>query len=119
MTKPQRHTRGLQLGFLALLVFSTAQVVWWVYDQTHLARRERENLERLYDTEVQLAGRLLAEGRRWQEISSLLPDLALEGGRVVPSSAALAAIETSTPGACAATAPRGASSCSCSSPAWQ
>ncbi len=94
MTKPQRHTRGLQLGFLALLVFSTAQVVWWVYDQTHLARRERENLERLYDTEVQLAGRLLAEGRRWQEISSLLPDLALEGGRVVPSSAALAAIES-------------------------
>jgi len=92
MTRPARHTRGLQLGFLALLVFSTAQVVWWVYDQTHLARREQRNLERLYETEAQLAGRLLAEGRRWEEISRLLPDLALEGGRVVPSSAALAAI---------------------------
>ena len=82
MTRPSRHTRGLQLGFLALLVFSTAQVVWWIYDQTQLARRERENLERLYETEAQLAGRLLAEGRKWDEISRLLPDLALEGGRV-------------------------------------
>jgi signal transduction histidine kinase len=92
MTRPSRHTRGLQLGFLALLVFSTAQVVWWVYDQTQLARRERENLERLYETEAQLAGRLLAEGRKWDEISRLLPDLALEDGRVVPSSAAVEAI---------------------------
>jgi signal transduction histidine kinase len=92
MTRPARHTRGLQLGFLALLVFSTAQVVWWVYDQTHLARREQRNLERLYETEAQLAGRLLAEGRKWEEISHLLPDLALEGERVVPSPAALEAI---------------------------
>ena len=92
MGRPARHTRGLQLGFLALLVFSTAQVVWWVYDQAQLARREQKNLERLYATEAQLAERLLAEGQAWPEISRALPDLVLERGRVAPSPAALAAI---------------------------
>ena len=87
-----RGTRALQIGFLALLAFSTAQVLWWVYDQSRLAGQEARAVERLYETEARLARELLAEGRSWESIAAELPHLERTDGEVRVSAAALAAM---------------------------
>ena len=87
-----RGTRALQIGFLALLAFSTAQVLWWVYDQSRLAGREARAVGRLYETEARLARELLAEGRPWEAIAAELPHLERVGDEVRVSASALAAM---------------------------
>ena len=89
---PRRRTRALQIGFLALLAFSTAQVVWWVYDQSRLAGERRRSTEELYQTEAQLARELLHEGRSWEEISPRLPHVVRVGDTVQIAPEALADI---------------------------
>jgi len=79
---PRRRTRALQIGFLALLAFSTAQVVWWVYDQSRLAGERRRSTEELYQTEAQLARELLKEGTGWETIARRLPDIERVDGEV-------------------------------------
>jgi len=89
MTDPRRRTRALQIGFLALLAFSTAQVVWWVYDQSRLAGQRRHSIEALYDTEARLGQELLNEGHPWGEIVARLPHLEKHDDRVIVAPAAL------------------------------
>ena len=45
-------SKALQLGFLALLAISTAQVAWWVADQRSLARLERDRVTALYEADA-------------------------------------------------------------------
>jgi signal transduction histidine kinase len=87
-----RGTRALQIGFLALLVFSTAQVLWWVYDQSRLASQEASAVGRLYETEARLAKELLAEGHPWESIAAELPHLERVDGEVRVSATALLAM---------------------------
>jgi signal transduction histidine kinase len=87
-----RATRALEIGFLALLVFSTAQVVWWIYDQNRLAESDHARVVELYEIEVELARALLAEGRAWPEIVARLPQLELVDGAVRVAPEALAAL---------------------------
>ena len=75
-------TRALQFGFLVLLVFSTAQVVWWILDQNRLAEQDHGRVEALYQVEVELAETLLAEGKSWPSIAARMPHLVLVDGRV-------------------------------------
>ena len=91
--RPGSGTRALQIAFLALLAFSTAQVVWWVYDQSRLASQEARSVARLYETEARLAHELLAEGRSWDSISAGLPHLEQSGGEVRITREALAAMD--------------------------
>jgi signal transduction histidine kinase len=79
-------------AFLTLLAFSTAQVIWWVYDQSRLASREAESVARLYETEARLARELLAEGRSWESIAAGLAHVELADGEVRVTAAARAAI---------------------------
>lgn len=90
--RPGSGTRALQIAFLALLAFSTAQVLWWVYDQSRLASQEARGVARLYETEARLAHELLAEGRSWESIAAELPHLEQVGGDVRVTPAALAAM---------------------------
>jgi signal transduction histidine kinase len=76
-------TRALQFGFLVLLVFSTAQVVWWILDQNRLAEQDHGRVEALYQVEVELAETLLAEGKSWPSIAARMPHLVLVDGRVM------------------------------------
>ncbi len=89
---PGRHTRALQIGFLLVLAFSTAQVVWWVYDQSRLASEQRRWVEKLYNAETRLANELLAEGHTWPEVAPRVPQVEWVDGKVRIAPAALSAI---------------------------
>lgn len=93
MRRARRNTRALQLGFLALLVFSTAQDLWWIYDQERLATREHDRLQALYEDQREAARLLLAKGSTWPEVTAHLPQLELIDGQPVVSPAALAALD--------------------------
>jgi signal transduction histidine kinase len=85
--------RALEIGFLVLLGFSTAQVVWWIFDQNRLAEADHVRVETLYRTEAELARTLLAEGRSWDSIAERMPHLESYEGEVRISPAALTALE--------------------------
>lgn len=83
-------SRVLRVGFLALLAFSTAQVVWWIYDQNRLAENDHARLEELYGVELELGRTLLAEGRDWNGIAARVPHLELVAGELRVSPEAIA-----------------------------
>jgi signal transduction histidine kinase len=90
--------RALEVGFLVLLVFSTAQVVWWLFDQNRLARLDHTRVVELYRTEAELARTLLAEGRAWSELAARFPHVVLADGAVAVSPDALAALDAERAG---------------------
>lgn len=95
MTRARRFgPRALEFFFLALLAFSTAQVVWWIYDQNRLAERDHDQVEALYRTEVELARHLLAEGRPWESVLESSPHVELVGGEVRVAAAAVERLES-------------------------
>jgi len=86
--------RALELFFLALLAFSTAQVVWWIYDQNRLAEEDHDRVEALYRTEVELARHRLTEGATWEQVLAEAPHVEPDGERGVRvAAAALAELE--------------------------
>ncbi len=85
--------RALELFFLALLAFSTAQVIWWIYDQNRLAERDHDQVEALYRTEVELARHLLAEGTPWAEVLARAPHVELVDAEVRVAPAAVERLE--------------------------
>jgi signal transduction histidine kinase len=96
--KPGRRidaARVLRVAFLALLALSTAQVVWWIYDQNRLAESDHARLEELYQVELELGRTLLAEGRDWSSVAARVPHLELVDGapRVSPEASARLADE--------------------------
>jgi|CXWL01.1.fsa_nt_gi signal transduction histidine kinase len=93
MRRARRYPRALQIVFLLLLTVSTAQVVWWIYDQAFLAAREHDRLRALYDLEKELASQLLANRVPFNVISGRLPHLVLDDGELRIAPAALAALE--------------------------
>ena len=93
--KPSRRRgakRALEIGFIALLVFSTAQVAWWILDQNRLAARDHERVVTLYRTEAELVRTLVAEGRSWESIAARFPHVESVAGAIRIAPAALAAL---------------------------
>lgn len=90
--RPAR-TRALRIAFLAILVFSAGEVVWWMLDQRRLVRWESERLAAVHDVNRQAAERLLAEGAGRSELTALFPDLDFAPGGVAVAPRAYAEVE--------------------------
>ena len=69
-------TKALQIGFLALLVISTAQVGWWIADQATLARDNRDRLEQLYSTDAVAVAAAYAGAP--EALTALMPHLEID-----------------------------------------
>mgnify|MGYP006108863881 CR=1 FL=1 len=76
MTLKRDPTKALQFGFLALLVISTAQVAWWIADQTSLASSNRNRIEALYEADALAVTAVLAEST--EELPALMPHLEID-----------------------------------------
>lgn len=107
MMRRRDPSKTLQVGFLALLVVSTAQVAWWIADQVHLAQRDRSRMEALYRADasaVAAIAELLRAPQATRGAQPLLPPaldifgerlphLAIDGaGNAAASAAAVAAL---------------------------
>ena len=62
MTLSHNRKRALRIAFIAILVFSAGEVVWWMLDQRRMVRRESERIAALHDANRQAAERLPADG---------------------------------------------------------
>ena len=69
-------TKAMQLGFLALLAVSTAQVAWWVADQRSLARQERDRVTALYEADALAVTAAFAQAT--PQLPQLLPHLEID-----------------------------------------
>ncbi|GIT15300.1 MAG: hypothetical protein CM1200mP36_10560 [Gammaproteobacteria bacterium] len=76
MTLKRDPTKALQFGFLALLVISTAQVAWWIADQTSLASSNRNRVEALYEADALAVTAVLAGST--EELPALMPHLEID-----------------------------------------
>lgn len=76
MPRARRHHRALQIGFLALLVFVTVQLLWWIYDQQNVAARMHRRATSAHEIELQMARELLAAGVAPERVRALSPHLA-------------------------------------------
>jgi signal transduction histidine kinase len=85
--------RALRIAFLAILVFSAGEVVWWMLDQRRLVRWESERIAALHDGNRQVAERLVADGAARDEVSALFPDLDFANGSFSVSPRAFVEIE--------------------------
>ena len=54
-------SKALQIGFLALLIVSTAQVTWWIADQAWLASGERDRITALYQADAEAVTAILSQ----------------------------------------------------------
>ncbi len=72
-------SKALQLGFLALLAISTAQVAWWVADQRSLARRDRDRVTALYEADAQAV--TAAFDQATAQLPELMPHLEIDPER--------------------------------------
>lgn len=80
MSGPER-SRLLRIAFLAILVFSAAQVVWWMLDQRRLIVEEKERTERLLEAQRGAARALAGLGAEEGTVAALLPALDDASGR--------------------------------------
>ena len=69
-------SKALQLGFLALLAISTAQVAWWVADQRSLARQERDRVTALYEADALAVTAAFAQAT--PQLPELMPHLQID-----------------------------------------
>ena len=69
-------TKALQIGFLALLVISTAQVAWWIADQATLARDDRDRVEALYESDALAVTAMFAQAT--EELPAFMPHLEID-----------------------------------------
>src|SRR5262249_7021660 len=91
MTLKRDPSKALQLGFLALLLISTVQVGWWMYDHVSKAR----DVERRFATDYQRdadAITALFAGGSGEEIAQHLPSVAISGHSASVRPEALAAL---------------------------
>jgi signal transduction histidine kinase len=87
------RVRVLRIAFLAILVFSAAEVVWWMYDQRLLVERESERLAAIHDNDRRAAEWLLQDGLGGDEVATLFPDLDFSGGAIRVSPRVFAEVE--------------------------
>ncbi len=66
-------SKALQIGFLALLVISIAQVAWWISDTVTYTRRVHDYLAMLYEADAQIVTAFY--GNDPEALEALLPHL--------------------------------------------
>lgn len=93
MTLGPERTQKLRIAFLAILLFSAGEIVWWMLDQRRLVRLETQRLESLYAVHRAGAERLLAEGVAPAKVAELFPDLDFRGSAVSVSPRAFEEVE--------------------------
>ena len=93
MTLSHNRKRALRIAFIAILVFSAGEVVWWMLDQRRMVRRESERIAALHDANRQAAERLLADGVSPERVAALFPALDVRPHRVTVAPRAFAEIE--------------------------
>lgn len=102
MTLRRDPTRALQVGFLALLAISTAQVGWWIADQVGMAEAKQAEVARLYRADAEAARAMLGQGADpalASRLAQLMPHLAVEPAgtvRVQPAATAALAAEANS-----------------------
>jgi len=82
-----KSARVFQLTALLLVVVSVFQVCWWLLDQRLQAVTKLHEVQALYQEQLGAADALLAAGVPPQRVQGLLPDLTVEHGRPMLSSA--------------------------------
>ena len=92
-------SRALQIGFLALLIVSSAQVAWWIADQVDLARSDSARVRMLLEADAEAANAALAAVPAAAparvlaaRLSVLMPHLDVAGGQASLRAAALDAL---------------------------
>jgi signal transduction histidine kinase len=81
----------LQIGFLALLIISAAQVAYWMADHVNQARDVRDRIARLYDADAQVVTAFY--GGRGDRFTELLPHLNIDSGLATVRVGAIDALE--------------------------
>ena len=81
MSKQIDSSRALQIGILALLIVSGAQVVWWFLDQGIKTGEVRQRWSEHYQTDLEAAAQLAERGAGKAEIEQLFPhvEIAADG----------------------------------------
>ena len=80
MTLKRDPSKALQIGFVALLLISTVQVGYWIYDHVDRERAVERRFAALYQHEADAATTFYSGGTP-REIAELLPHVALTGPR--------------------------------------
>jgi signal transduction histidine kinase len=78
-----KAARIFQLTALLLVVVSVVQVCWWLFDQRDYAIETANQQQALYAHQLAAGEALLAAGVPPAQVTTLLPNLALEGQRLV------------------------------------
>ena len=91
MTLKRDPSMALQLGFLALLLISTVQVGWWMYDHVSKARDVERRFAAEYQHDADAATAFFA-GASAEEIARHLPSVAIAGRSASVRPEALAAL---------------------------
>ena len=74
-------TRGVEIGFLVLLVVCLVQTTWWILDNVRYTAEVRDRLRRAYEADALEARRLLGAGADEDEVAGLFPGLDVAGGQ--------------------------------------
>ena len=74
MTNKRDPTKALQIGFLVLLAFTSAQVAWWIAENVHYSRYVKQRIEALYRADA-AALDAMRKTASAQQIEALLPHL--------------------------------------------
>jgi signal transduction histidine kinase len=91
MTLKRDPSKALQFGFLALLLVSTVQVGYWIYDHVSNARDVERRFAAEYEHDAAAVTALLSGGAP-RDIAALLPHIALDGTRATVRPEALGAL---------------------------
>lgn len=87
--RARHYTRPLQIGFLALLAVSSAQLVYWMTDEVRYTARVQAELREAYEAQAESARSLLGSGVPWRDVHLVYPALVLSPDsttvRVAPS----------------------------------
>ena len=94
MTLSHNRKRALRIAFIAILVFSAGEVVWWMLDQRRMVRRESERIAALHDGNRQAAERMLEDGVSPARVAAYFPALEVHPHRVAVPPSAFAEIES-------------------------
>ncbi len=90
----QRRLRSMQIGFLVLLLASSAQLAWWLYDQVAYSREMQRRLEATQQADLSQAQALLRAGVARDSVVLLFPTLDIGAAAVTLRPATTATLLT-------------------------
>ncbi len=82
MTRSGKTTRYVRIAFAALLIFSAAQVSWWILDQWLFINQVQANVRFLYQQQVRAAHSYLEAGVAPATVAELFPEIRIRDGSV-------------------------------------